>query len=75
MLCLGVLRYLLPEEFYKPFHILDQKRHFELFPNVGVPEKQINSLKNICEWIHILAKFQAQGLTLKYFTSIFQGFF
>ena len=49
VLCLGVLRYLLPEEFYKPFHILDQKRHFELFPNVGVPEKQINSLKNICE--------------------------
>ena len=72
---LELLRYLLPEKVYKPFHTLDQKYHFELFPNVGVPEKQRNSLKNTCEWVHNLAKFQAQGLTLNYFTSIFQGFF
>ena len=72
---LELLRYLLPEEVYKPFHTLDQKHHFELFPNVRVPEKQRNSLKNTCEWVHNLAKFQAQGLTLNYFTSIFQGFF
>ena len=72
---LGLLRYLLREEVYKPLHILNQKHYFELFRNVGVPEKQRNSSKNICEWVHILAKFQAQGLTLNSFPSIFQGFF
>ena len=75
MLCFGLLRYLLPEEVNKPFYILDQKHHFEQFRNVGVPEKQRNSSKNTCEWVHILAKFQAQGLTLNSFPSIFQGFF
>ena len=72
---LGLLRYLLAEEVYKPLQILDQKHHSELFPNVCVPEKQRNYSKNSCEWVHILVKFQAQGLTLNYFTSIFQGFF
>ena len=46
---LGLLRYLLPEEVYKPFHILDQKHHFELFRNVGFPKKQRNFSKNTCE--------------------------
>ena len=70
---LGLLRYLLPEEVYKPFHILDQKHNFELFRNVGFPKKQRNFSKNTCEWVHILVK--CQGLTLNSFARIFQGFF
>ena len=73
MFCFEALK-VLPEEFYKSFHILDQKHHLELFRKVGVPEKQKAYSKNTCEWVHILVNFRALVLTLNSFTSIFEGF-
>ena len=70
-----LLRYLLPGEVYKHFHVLDQKHHFKLFRIVGVLEKHRNISKNTCEWVHILVKIQAQDLTMNSFARIFQEFF
>ena len=62
---LELLRYLLPEEVYKPFHILGQKQKFELFPIYIYI--YVCVCVCVCVYIYILFKEKTNSILIKIF--------